>query len=130
MEVVEPLYFFKECVMVFKKCDYCGHERNPKKVNKDCKQCRNRVNLAKGKLKCILVDPSKHCGMEAAKYGRACGELVPEPCEECGEEVVTGHHDSYKKKNWLKVRWLCYACHRAFHKVHTYNLETKGFEPI
>lgn len=42
------------------------------------------------------------------------GELVPQPCEVCGDPKVDGHHDDYNKP--LKVRWLCRMHHMWLHR--------------
>lgn len=43
----------------------------------------------------------------------ADGELVREPCEECGATPAVAHHDDYTKR--LDVRWLCQSHHVALH---------------
>ena len=41
------------------------------------------------------------------------GDLVPQPCEFCGEDRVDAHHDDYTKP--FAIRWLCHAHHMAIH---------------
>ena len=43
------------------------------------------------------------------------GRLIRSPCEMCGAEKVTAHHDDYTKP--MEVRWFCGPCHRAHHKA-------------
>jgi len=46
------------------------------------------------------------------------GSLVPESCEQCGEDSgVYAHHDDYNKP--LAVRWLCVRCHFEWHEKNT-----------
>lgn len=54
------------------------------------------------------------------------GALIrPEQCEDCsrfagvdpiGRSLLVAHHDDYRKP--MVVRWLCRACHFAWHKTH------------
>jgi hypothetical protein len=41
------------------------------------------------------------------------GQLIPQPCEGCGDPAVQMHHDDYDKP--LEVRWLCIDCHLGEH---------------
>lgn len=41
------------------------------------------------------------------------GQLKRQPCERCGHIPAQAHHDDYGQP--LIVRWLCRACHTAFH---------------
>ena len=77
----------------------------------------------------ILRHPEQICASQVVGWAKICGELIPEPCE-CGSKDVQGHHDNYKRKYWLQVRWLCKACHDAWHKLREYNPKTKGFDLI
>lgn len=50
-------------------------------------------------------------------YWVKTGKLVKEGCEVCGE-ASEAHHDSYAKRNWLKVRFLCVAHHAEWHRFN------------
>lgn len=39
-----------------------------------------------------------------------------QPCEVCNNPQTEAHHDDYDKP--LNVRWLCFQCHRKWHKIH------------
>jgi len=41
------------------------------------------------------------------------GEMVPKPCEKCGNPKSVAHHEDYSKP--LEVTWLCHACHMQHH---------------
>ncbi|MEG1495452.1 MAG: hypothetical protein RRZ84_07840 [Romboutsia sp.] len=39
-----------------------------------------------------------------------------QPCEVCCNPKTEAHHDCYDKP--LEIRWLCFKCHRKWHKLH------------
>lgn len=57
--------------------------------------------------------PEKEAARRAVHHAVAVGQLVPAPCEKCGEPKAEAHHDDYAKP--LAVRWLCRRCHVAHH---------------
>lgn len=70
-------------------------------------------------------DPEKQRARMKTFYAIQRGELIPQPCERCGESpvlrdgrrAVHAHHDDYSKP--LEVRWLCYPCHGKEHRRYT-----------
>lgn len=57
--------------------------------------------------------PAKHRAHQLVSNAIRAGNLVPEPCQGCGDSKTHAHHDDYLKP--LNVRWLCPGCHRAWH---------------
>lgn len=58
--------------------------------------------------------PKKYRAHQLVKYAINAGNLVSEPCEQCGRQSDThAHHDDYSKP--LNIRWLCPPCHKQWH---------------
>lgn len=80
---------------------------------KDCTREANRRARAAGKHS---VDPRKQRVRRLTHAAIARGELVPEPCEVCGELNVQAHHPSYEGDDaHVEVRWLCRKHHALLH---------------
>ena len=75
-----------------------------------------RDSMAVAVAKERAANPEKHRARQLTYNAKRRGELVPEPCESCGETKVHAHHDDYSKP--LDVRWLCKPCHSAWHRLH------------
>ena len=88
---------------------------------------KQKITMARAKLRLILNTPEKYLASQAASAARACGEITATPCEMCEAEKVVGHHTSYKKKHWLRVMWLCTLCHAEWHRKHEYNPKRKKY---
>ena len=58
--------------------------------------------------------PNKVKANRMVAYYIQAKKLFREPCEKCGNDKTHAHHDDYLKP--LNVRWLCAACHCAWHK--------------
>ena len=59
-------------------------------------------------------DKEKFRARRMVAYQVSKGNLVAEPCSNCGSENhLHAHHDDYSKP--LNVRWLCAACHSQHH---------------
>jgi ribosomal protein S27AE len=71
-------------------------------------------------LKIRREQPGKSIAQETVNHRIKNGSLIrPKKCSRCPNEgMIEAHHDSYLKKNRLKVRWLCVPCHRNFHAEH------------
>jgi hypothetical protein len=58
----------------------------------------------------------------------ARGDVTRQPCEECGEPKVDGHHEDYDQP--YQVRWLCRAHHLARHSIRPRNVLVAGAAAI
>ena len=89
------------------KCKQCTNEHSSKyrKENREKLQAKRNYNCKKYQAQQLV--------RTAVKKGR----LIKTTCEQCDSlEKTIGHHDDYDKP--LDVRWLCCACHGAWHSEH------------
>lgn len=90
----------------------CTHREQYRETNK--RYYNNNKEKESVRQKKYLADnPDKYAAHLAIQRAIRSGELVPQPCENCGAEKAEAHHDDYK--NQLDVRWLCHGCHMAWH---------------
>lgn len=106
--------------------EYYKDLRKPLGYQSECKLCRSkrekqyaktpqgRKAHKKKKQAWVSRNPVKRRAHEKVKDAKSRGDLVPAPCEVCGETNVDAHHEDYNKP--LEVRWLCRRHHA---KIHT-----------
>jgi ribosomal protein S27AE len=101
------------------KCKECNKndvgEHRLKNIEKIRKYDRDRGNRQTSEYlkEWRENNPKKYKAHSKVAYEIKAGNLVPESCEECGDEKTVAHHDDYDRP--LKVRWLCQAHHKQWH---------------
>ncbi len=58
--------------------------------------------------------PGKVVAHMAVSHAIRSGELVPQPCAQCGYPVTEAHHPDYSKP--LEIVWLCRKHHSEAHR--------------
>jgi hypothetical protein len=78
---------------------------------------KNAIMFKEASLRCRQRYPERIKAGSAVNAAVRLGKLKkPKKCQVCGKKgKVVGHHKSYRKKDWLKVVWLCEVCHRRVH---------------
>jgi len=116
-------------------------EQNPEqyRAGKDAwiKNNPEKARASKGRVMKVYRQryPEKLKAHWAVKSAIRSGQLVAQPCEDCGSSVrIHAHHDDYSEP--FQIRWFCPKHHRAYHtsllKLKPINPETGeplGAEP-
>jgi len=123
-----------------KKCNKCGVEKERSEFCKnrtrkdglgsECKICNQEASRRyclteigkkakrKGAAKQWRLNSQKCKSRDAVNKAIITGRLVrPSECFNCESEGrIEAHHESYDRKDWLNVVWLCKKCHVAIHQ--------------
>lgn len=110
------------------KPEECFHKK--KKVCINCerilgrqyyrrKKAREIARLKKYEYRRTEEGRQKYYAHRAVARAIRDGRLErPLRCEVCGRDSlkIEAHHESYAKKDWLKVTWVCKRCHNKLDK--------------
>tara|TARA_R100001530_G_scaffold13251_1_gene12246 strand:+ start:3476 stop:4096 length:621 start_codon:yes stop_codon:yes gene_type:complete len=112
-----PTCLEKECHPNNARCLDCYREyaREYRKKNK------KKLNAYKRKWRMndYYSNPTTRWKEKANGYVRdkiKSGILQRQYCQICSKKGAQAHHDSYLKKDWLNVRWLCQLHHSEWHR--------------
>ena len=108
-------------------CSNCGLDYATPGMG-SCEACRDRARSRirrntwaranRTRWSALSVESKAHANARrAANRAQAYGELIPQPCERCGDPKAQKHHPDYKQP--LMVLWLCQLCHRWEHAGET-----------
>lgn len=82
-----------------------------------CRACHNRRHREWRATHPLTAEQRyKDNARSYANVYKQRGELIPAPCERCGDVDTEMHHDDYDAP--LDVRWLCRSCHLALHAAN------------
>jgi len=123
-EVKDFSFFYKHKQMAdghLNKCKDCA-KKDARKTRGDNLEYYREYDRKRGNRqsadyvrKYRSENPMKYAAHSIVNHRIRDGLMVKaENCESCGcSGLLHGHHDDYSKP--LDVRWLCPACHRAWH---------------
>lgn len=124
------LYF-----IYMRKCAHCKVADADSAKNYLCRLCFNKYmreykkkNYNKitkihreSRLRIYHSDPRQRIKDRANKVVKRAldaEKIKRQPCKKCSNPKAEAHHDSYYRKDWLKIRWLCRDCHAEWHRKH------------
>jgi hypothetical protein len=90
-------------------------QRREKTARRDAAKVReqDRRKQAKRRESGTAEQKLKIKARDEVRKARLRGDLVPLPCEVCGNTKTHAHHDDYRRP--LDVRWLCRKHHEEEH---------------
>lgn len=113
-------------------CDYCGAEHHTKKSAFEkrkrhfcCRDCYSKYRAERlpreeqnsfGTGYSQAERDKRKKAREIFNHYARDNHIAKRPCEVCGNSAVEAHHDDYNKP--IEVRFLCFSCHRKWHKEH------------
>ena len=74
---------------------------------------KNRLAESERNKKRWHNNPLKSAAYNAVRLAKYKGELIPQPCIQCGKPKAEAHHEDYSKP--LEIIWMCSIHHRRHH---------------
>ena len=106
------LNFCKKCVCERIRLDrILNPEKHSERDRKRFQKAERKKQISDSQRKRRNEHPEKNRAYNAVARALRTGKISRSPCEVCGEKTVQAHHDDYSKP--LKIRWLCFRCHRT-----------------
>lgn len=108
------------------KCKECTKKDSMETLNKNREEINKKRRLSRAKKSGKYAEYSREYRKEKSEQNKALqlvyrsiknGTLIrPEYCSKCLVKCKPqAHHESYDRKDWLKVIFLCRSCHRKIH---------------
>ena len=108
------------------KCKECNKKDSMKTLNDNRFEINKKRRLARSKLSGKYDEYSSYYRKEHLEKSKAAqaayraiksGKIIrPSKCDNCNIECKPdAHHESYEKKDWLNLLFLCRSCHRSRH---------------
>lgn len=72
----------------------------------------------------IARHPERQAAREIVKNAIKRGEMVRQPCKDCGKPNADAHHHDYTRP--LEVEWLCRRCHGIEHRTSPQGRKAAG----
>lgn len=105
----------KKCISIITILHYHKNKERILRLSKE-RYNNNKEYYIKKAIKRKKLFPEQIKANKAVHRATVSGKLKRLPCEVCGKKETEGHHESYKKEDWLNVRWLCREHHMKEHR--------------
>lgn len=97
---------------------YNQYHREYSKRNAERTRERHRISRVKRYAESI-EERIRTKANAAVWYALKTGKMQRKSCEVCGDDRTEAHHDSYKREDFLRVKFLCVRHHAETHRNMT-----------
>jgi hypothetical protein len=124
----KPLSVCEDCNRIRSHKDYVkNREARMKRKAEYRKSPAGRATARRATNASMKRYPEKEIARRKVRYAVSTGKMTKEPCRDCGNTKVEGHHyKGYEPEHWYDILWLCRKHHQDIHK---FSLESRGIIP-